>query len=100
MWALAAGSFSNWIRSGPWQIYSLGALCALIAAAIALGINIPTANRLGSLAAALRDARGAPTAAQSDLLRRLNARLARGTRIAAILLILATAAMATARYVA
>ena len=100
MWVLAAGSLSNWIQTGPGRIYSLGAACAFVAAVVGLGINIPTANSLGALAASLRNAGEAPARAQTDLLRRLSVRLARGTRVAAVLLILATSAMATARYVA
>jgi uncharacterized membrane protein len=100
MWVLAAGSISNWIQTGPGRIYSLGAACAVVAAVVGLGLNIPTANRLGVLAATSRNAGEPPATAQSDLLRRLSVRLAIGTRIAAILLILATSAMATARFVA
>jgi uncharacterized membrane protein len=100
MWVLAAGSLPNWIQTRSGQIYSLGAACAFVAAVIGLGFNIPTANRLGALAASMRNAGEVPATAQPDLLRRLGLRLATGTRLAAILLILATAAMATARYVA
>jgi uncharacterized membrane protein len=100
VWVLASGSLLNWIQTGPGRIYSLGAACAFVAAVVGLGINIPTANNLGALAASLRNAGEAPATAQTDLLRRLSVRLARGTRVAAVLLMLATSAMATARYVA
>lgn len=100
VWVLASGSLLNWIQTAPGRIYSLGAACAFVAAVVGLGVNIPTANRLGALAASLRNAGATPATAQTDLLRRLSMRLARGTRVAAVLLILATSAMATARYVA
>lgn len=100
VWVLASGSLLNWIQTAPGRIYSLGAACAFVAAVVGLGVNIPTANSLGALAASLRNAGATPATAQTDLLRRLSMRLARGTRVAAVLLILATSAMATARYVA
>jgi hypothetical protein len=99
-WALAAGSPSSWVRSGSGQIYTLGAICAVVAALIGLGINIPTANRIGALAEWLRLGGEVPSPAQADLVRVLSVRLARGTRVAAILLIVATSAMAVARYIA
>jgi uncharacterized membrane protein len=100
MWVSAAGSPSVWLQTGAGRVYSVGAISALLAAVIGIGFNIPAANRMGVLAASLRGDGAAPSAAQADLLRALNVRLATGTRVAAILLMLATAAMAVARYIA
>jgi hypothetical protein len=99
-WVLSAGSPSSWMLSGSGRIYTLGGICAVVAALIGIGINIPTANRIGALAQSLRLGGEVPSPAQADLVRALSVRLARGTRVAAILLIVATSAMAVARYVA
>jgi hypothetical protein len=88
-----------WTQSASGRTYLLGAVSALAAALIGGGINIPTAIRLGALAAELRASSGAANPAQSDQLNRLSRRLAVGTRAAAVLLIVATSAMAIARYV-
>ena len=88
---LSNGSFENWLNSGPGATYALGACAGLAAAVIGMAINIPTANRLGRLAA--------DPSATPELARVLARRLAIGTRTVAVLLILATSAMAVARYV-
>jgi len=77
LWVQSAGLNSHWLYSGPGITYSVGALATLLAAVIGFGINVPTANRMGALAA----------------------RIASGTRGVALLLIVATAAMAIARYI-
>jgi hypothetical protein len=99
LWAVSNASPEIWMQSPSGRTYLLGAACALSAALIGAGINIPTANRLGAYAAHLRTRSGAPDAAQSDQLNRLSLRLAIGTRTAAVLLVVATSAMAVARYV-
>ena len=99
LWAASNASPEIWMQSASGRTYLFGAVSALSAALIGAGINIPTANRLGAFAAHLRMSSGAPDAAQSDQLNRLSLRLAVGTRTAAVLLVVATSAMAVARYV-
>ena len=98
-WVVSGGSLGPWVHSGPGEGYAFGAASALLAATVGSAINAPAARKLGSLAAQLRDSGGPPTDAQADALQRLNRRLATGTRTAAVLLLLSTVAMATARYV-
>jgi uncharacterized membrane protein len=90
-WIISAGSITSWVRTGAGATYAIGAVAAFAAAIIGTGINIPTANRLGRLAA-----RGA--AEHPDLSYVLARRLAIGTCVVALLLFIAASAMAVARY--
>lgn len=98
-WVTSNGSLTVWSQSVSGRTYLLGAAAALTAALVGGGINIPTANQLGALAAQMRANAGAPTSAQTDQLHRLSRRLAIGTLAGATLLVIATSAMAIARYV-
>jgi hypothetical protein len=90
-WIISGGSIISWVRTGAGATYAIGAVAAFAAAIIGIGINIPTANRLGRLAA-----RGA--AEHPDLSYVLARRLAIGTCVVALLLFVAASAMAVARY--
>ncbi len=78
--------------------FSAGGLLALIAGIVGVLVNAPTAGRLGALAGAMR-AGNPPTPEQLQEVQRLQARLDTAGRLTAVLLVLATAAMAVARYV-
>ena len=97
-WIASGGLRSAWLHSWTGSIYTLGAVASLIAAFIGIGINIPTANRIGALAATLHSSGAQPTAEQSKILSGLALRVARGTRAVAVLLAIAAATMAVARY--
>ncbi|HTV95864.1 MAG TPA: DUF2269 family protein [Steroidobacteraceae bacterium] len=97
-WVDSRGLQASWLASGCGLAYAAGGLASLAAAAIGLGINIPTANRMGSLAQALHASGAPPTPEQSQILGRFAVRIARGTRAVAVLLALAVTAMAVARY--
>jgi hypothetical protein len=98
LWIKSAGLSSNWMSTGPGITYCAGAIATLLAAIIGFGINIPAANRMGALAAAIHARAEGATSDGNQTLGRLAARIARGTRAVALLLILATASMAVARY--
>jgi hypothetical protein len=74
-------------------------MATLLAAIIGIGLNIPAANRMGALAAAIHARAEGATSDENQKLGRLAARITRGTRAVAVLLLLATASMAVARYV-
>ena len=95
-----AGSLGfAWFRSGAGRMYGAGAVLALGATAIGLTVNAPTAQRLATLAGELQ-AGGRPSSPeQQRLLNGLQSRLAAAARIVAVLLLLAAATMAVARYV-
>jgi hypothetical protein len=93
MWIVSGGSITKWVHTGAGATYTIGAVAAVAAAIIGIGINIPTAIRLGRLATKREDAGG------PDLSSVLARRLANGTRAVAVLLLVAVSAMAVARYV-
>lgn len=97
-WALSRSAALAWLGSGPGLTYTLGAIAAVCAAIVGGVVNIPTARRLGELAAVQGGSAESDTA-QSAVRVKLAARLALGTRVAAALLATAILTMAAARYV-
>jgi hypothetical protein len=97
MWSDARGS-DAWMRSPFGHAISIGAALAVIALLIGSIVNAPAARRLGALAAAAQDKGGAPDAATTAEIQRLQRRMLRITRVVAGLITLATVAMASARY--
>lgn len=95
----SAGFKSAWLGSGPGRTYGFGAVCALLAVGVGMAVNTPTARRLGELTARLQGAARPPDPDELAAIQRLQIRLARGAVGAAVLLVLATGAMAVARYV-
>jgi hypothetical protein len=98
-WIDSAGFQSAWLASGPGRAFGLGGALALVSAVLGMAVNAPTARRLGQLAAALRAEGRQPTPEEAARMARLQARLNRVTLVVAVLLSLATLAMAVARYV-
>jgi hypothetical protein len=62
-------------------------------------INMPTAKRLGDLMTSIQASGSPPSPEQRARVQVLQARLGKAVRAVAALLVLATAAMAVARYV-
>jgi len=98
-WHDSAGSQSDWMRSPTGMTFSTGAALAIIALLIGITVNRPTADRLGALMATIQAGGGPPSPEQTASMKALQARLGAALRVVAILLVLATAAMAVARYV-
>ena len=98
VWLDSAHFQGAWFRSGPGMTFTAGGALALVSGVIGFLVSSPTARRLGTLAAAARAA-GQPTPDQLQEIQRLQTRLATVGILNAVLLVLATAAMATARYV-
>ncbi|HUR95665.1 MAG TPA: hypothetical protein VMY76_13865 [Gemmatimonadales bacterium] len=95
----SAGFHSAWLGSGPGRTFGIGGVLGIVAATLGMVVNAPTARRLGSLAARIHGSGTPPAAQDIGELQRLQSRLAWATRTAAVLLALATLAMAVARYV-
>jgi uncharacterized membrane protein len=90
---------AQWLGSGPGRTFGLGAVLAVAGLAVGMAVNVPAARRLASLMAGLQSA-GRPAAAEElATIADLQRRLAWGGTVSAGLLLLATAAMAVARYV-
>ncbi|HEU4700472.1 MAG TPA: hypothetical protein VFS40_14905 [Gemmatimonadales bacterium] len=98
-WRLSGGFASAWIHSGAGRVFGLGGALAIVSFVMGLVVNKPTAARMGALAAAMERAGGPPAPEQAAELARLQRRLYLASIESAILLTLATAAMACARYV-
>jgi hypothetical protein len=79
-------------------VLSTGALLAIIAFAIGMTIQRPSSLAVAALQGEIQAAGGAPTAAQSERMAALQARVALSLRWISILLGLAVAAMGTWRY--
>jgi len=98
-WRDAAGSGAAWMASPTGRVYGAGGVFAILAILIGVTVNMPTAKRLGALMASIQASGGPPSPEQRGVLQALQARLATAVRAVAALLVLATAAMAVARYV-
>jgi uncharacterized membrane protein len=93
---MAAATHGAWAGSRPGIAYGLGALAALLAAAVGGAIGSSAGRRMLAVGEAIGS--GRPTPEQQAELGRLQNRMALGARIAATLLVLAAAAMAVGRY--
>jgi uncharacterized membrane protein len=89
---------ATWICSAAGTVYGLGGLAAVVALFLGVGVNLPTARRLGLMASTLRQADRTPTAQEAELLQKLTRRIGRTTRAVGVLLAVCTIAMAVARY--
>jgi uncharacterized membrane protein len=98
-WRDAAGSGRAWMASPTGMVFGAGGIFAILAVLIGLAVNIPTARRLGEFLASIQASGGAPSPEQKGVLLALQTRLGNAARAVAALLVLATAAMAVARYV-
>ncbi|HJR34675.1 MAG TPA: hypothetical protein VJ817_06985 [Gemmatimonadales bacterium] len=97
-WHDSAGFQGAFMSSVTGMTLGTGGLLAIVALVIGLTVNSPTARRLGALAAAVQTQGAPPSPEQSAQMQQLQARLGSAGRIVMVLLVLATAAMATARY--
>jgi hypothetical protein len=95
-WRDSAGG--AWTRSGPGFVFGLGGVLGIVGAGIGMAVNSPRESG-GALGAAAQARGGPPSPDELAEMQRLQARLAGSSRWVAVLLLLATAAMAVARYV-
>ena len=100
LYSIASGGFSNgWMRSGAGTTFGIGGALALAAMLMGIFVAAPLAKRAAALGAAMAASGGKPSPEQLSQMKDLQARMARGSVIAASLLVGATAAMAVARYI-
>jgi len=98
IWWVSGGFTMSWLLSATGMSLSIGALLTLAAALLGQFVNAPTARRFGQLAATVQAGGSPPDDGVISEMKRLQLRLLRATQVAAILLGVATAAMAVARY--
>jgi uncharacterized membrane protein len=95
----SSGFQSAWLASRQAMILGLGGVLAIATFIMGLLVNAPIGNQLGKLGAAIKARGGPPTPEEAAQMQQLQARLARAGAVAAVLLVLATTAMAVARYI-
>ncbi len=98
-WKDSAGFQSAWMRSGPGTVFGLGAILGIASGVVGMATSAPSGRRLTALTTAIKARGGPPTAEELVEIQRLQARMRGAGRLVAVLLVLATAAMAVARYV-
>jgi uncharacterized membrane protein len=98
-WRDALAFQGAWMRSPTAMVFGLGGLLAIVAFSIGIAVNLPTTKRLAALTAAMQSKGGPPSPDEAAQMKQLQGRLGAALRAIAVLLFLATAAMALARYV-
>ncbi|HEX6315346.1 MAG TPA: hypothetical protein VFZ73_10830 [Gemmatimonadaceae bacterium] len=95
----SAGEPGVWMRSGTGQTFSIGGALAIVGFIIGMAVNLPASKRLAAIGTVAAARGGPPTAEESTEMQRLQGRMSIASNIVMLLLVLATAAMAVARYV-
>jgi hypothetical protein len=90
---------SAWMHTGPGRTFSMGGGLAIVALIVGAAVNSPAGKRLATLAGEIAAGGGRPSPEQAAEIARLQARLNTATNVAAVLILLATTAMAVARYI-
>jgi uncharacterized membrane protein len=99
-WRDSAGFRPEWMASPTGTVFGIGGLLAIVALTIGITVNAPIAKRLSVLAGQVQAKGGPPTPEQAAEMQRLQKRLGGVLPLVTVLLVLATVAMALARYVA
>jgi uncharacterized membrane protein len=94
-WRDAGALGFRWFESGAGLGFGLGAVAGVAALLTGLGVNMPTSKKMSALLTQLQGR--APNEQEAAQIRKLQNRLSLGTRLIAILVLIATAFMATAR---
>lgn len=97
-WHDSMGFQGPWMQSNTAMGFGTGAVLAILALLIGLTINRPTAARMAALMGEIQARGGPPTPEQAATMKALQTKLGNALRVAAVLLVLATIAMAVARY--
>ena len=86
------------MQSGMGRTLSIGGLIAIIALIFGMSVNLPASKKLAAFGAALAARGGPPTPEEAAEMQRLSGRMYVAGQIVMVMLILATMAMALARY--
>jgi uncharacterized membrane protein len=97
-WRDSMGFKSEWMASPTGIVFGVGGLLAITALVIGVSVNAPTAQRLAAVSGKIQAQGGPPTPEQEAEVRRLQKRLGVVLPLVTALLVLATVAMALARY--
>jgi hypothetical protein len=95
----SAGAPGVFMKSGPGRTFGIGAALSILGFLLGVVINMPAARRLGAIGATAAKRGSAPTPDEAAEMQRLQGRMSAASQIVTLLLLLATGAMAIARYV-
>jgi hypothetical protein len=95
---LTGGAPGVWMQSTTGRTFATGGAFAILAVIVGMAVNGPTAARMGVIGAAVSKRGGPPTAEEAAELERLQSRIGASSIVVSVLLLLATGAMAVARY--
>ena len=95
----SAGQPGVWMRSGTGMTFGIGGVLAILAFVLGMAVNMPVSKRLAAIGAAAGARGGPPTPEEQAEMKRLQGRMSVASQFVTVLLVLATAAMAIARYV-
>ena len=89
----------EFMRTGAGMTFGIGGALAIVGLIIGMAVNAPTSKRLAAFGTAAAARGGPPSPEEQAELQRLQGRLSTASNIVTALLVLATGAMAIARYV-
>jgi uncharacterized membrane protein len=95
---LVAATNGAWADTRPGMAYGIGGLAAVLAAVLGMVISGSAGRRMTAIGQSVAQSGRPPSAEQQAEIERLRGRMSVGTRTAAGLLVVATGAMAIARY--
>jgi uncharacterized membrane protein len=98
-WRDSGGFTSAWLSTPSAMTFGTGGALAIVGLIVGASVNSPAGKRMGELAGQMQRAGGPPSADQLAEMQKLQGRLTSATTVVATLLLLATLAMAVARYV-
>jgi uncharacterized membrane protein len=95
---VSSGLDTDWISSGPGIGFTIGGIAAITAFVMGLIAIKPTVERMTELGGEIQAAGGPPTPEQAATIQRLSERFKLLGKIDLVLILIAAATMATARY--
>ena len=98
LYVVSGGAVGEWMKTGMGRTIGAGAACAILAMIVGMIVNPPAVKRIGRIAAAAAQRGGPPSPEEAAEIQRLQKRMGSANVFVAILLTVAVAAMAVARY--
>lgn len=95
----SAGFSGAWMRSGTGMVFGIGGTAGILAAIVGMVVAAPAGKRMAALGGQIKASGAPPTPDQVAEMQVLQSRIARGSAAVAVLILIATTAMALARYV-
>ena len=97
-WRDTADEGMKWFEHGIGLYIGFGAVVAVIAFGYGISVNAPAAKKLGAIATQIQSAGRAPTPEEAQTMKAIQDKMYTASRIVAVMLLVASAAMASARY--